>query len=131
MKTLLCSGVSVSNGSDCPVEPPDVMKGIECAVTRCSLDGTGPFLPHEAFTVQEALDSFTFYSAEASFDENRKGRIREGYLADFVILDRDPFRCDPRQIHSILVLASYLNSACVYRAPSMSHSRLLVTKNDS
>ena len=114
-KTLLRSGVSVSNGSDCPVEPPDVMKGIECAVTRCSLDGTGPSLPREAFTVQEALDSFTFRSAEASFDENRKGRIREGYLADFVILGQDPFRCEPRQLHSIPVLASYLNGVCVYR----------------
>ena len=116
-KTLLRNGVSVSNGSDCPVELPDVMKGIECAVTRCSLDGTGPYLPHEAFTVQEALDSYTVRSAEASFDENRKGRIQEGYLADFVILGQDPFQCEPRQIHSIPVLASYLNGACVYRMP--------------
>ncbi|MBR6839466.1 MAG: amidohydrolase [Oscillospiraceae bacterium] len=116
-KTLLESGVSVSNGSDCPVELPNVMEGIECAVTRQSLDGTGPYLPHEAFSVQEALDSYTIRGAEASFDENRKGRIREGYLADFVILGSDPFRCEPRQIHSIPVLASYLNGVCVYRMP--------------
>ena len=49
-KTLMDKGVSVSNGSDSPVEPPDVMRGVECAVTRSSLDGTGPFLPKEAFT---------------------------------------------------------------------------------
>ena len=108
-KTLLESGVSVSNGSDCPVELPNVMAGIECAVTRQSLDGTGPYLPHEAFSVQEALDSYTSHGAEASFDEHRKGRIREGYLADFVILGQDPFQCEPRQIHSIPILASYLN----------------------
>ena len=116
-KTLLENGVSVSNGSDCPVELPNVMEGIECAVTRQSLDGTGPYLPGEAFSVQEALDSFTIRGAEASFEENRKGRIREGYLADFVILGRDPFRCEPRQIHRIPVLASYLNGVCVYRMP--------------
>ena len=116
-KTLLESGVSVSNGSDCPVELPDVMEGIECAVTRQSLDGTGPYLPDEAFSVREALDSYTIRGAEASFDENRKGRICEGYLADFVILGRDPFRCEPRQIHNIPVLASYLNGVCVYRMP--------------
>ena len=114
-KTLLESGVSVSNGSDCPVELPNVMEGIECAVTRQSLDGTGPYLPHEAFSVQEALDSYTIHGAEASFDEHRKGRIREGYLADFVILGQDPFQCEPRQIHSIPILASYLNGICVYR----------------
>ena len=118
-KTLLHNGVSVSNGSDCPVELPDVMAGIECAVTRRSLDGTGPYLPHEAFTVQEALDSFTVRSSEASFDEKRKGRIQEGYLADFVILGQDPFLCEPRQLHRIPVLATYLNGSCVYSsAPS-------------
>ena len=113
-KTLLRAGVSVSNGSDCPVELPDVMEGIECAVTRCSLDGTGPYLPQEAFTVQEAFDSFTIRSAEASFEETVKGRIAEGYLADFVILGADPFEAEPAQIHSIPVLATYLGGRCVY-----------------
>ena len=121
-KTLLQSGVSVSNGSDCPVEPPDVMKGIECAVTRCSLDGTGPYLPREAFTVQEALDSFTIRSAEASFDENRKGRIREGFFADFVVLGQNPFSTEPGQLHSIPVVATFLNGRCVYAAPGSDDS---------
>ena len=115
-KTLLRAGVSVSNGSDCPVELPDVMEGIECAVTRCSLDGTGPYLPEEAFTVQEALDSFTIRSAEASFEETVKGRIAEGYLADFVILGADPFETAPTQLHSIPILATYLGGRCVYSA---------------
>ena len=113
-KTLLKCGVSVSNGSDCPVELPDVMEGIECAVTRCSLDGTGPYLPQEAFTVQEALDSFTIRGAEASFEGNCKGRIREGFLADFVVLGRDPFETDARELHRIPVLATYLGGRCVY-----------------
>ena len=115
-KTLMQKGVSVSNGSDCPVELPDVMEGIQCAVTRCSLDGTGPYLPGEAFTVQEALDSFTIRSAEGSFEENSKGRIAKGYLADFVVLGADPFETEPTAIHQIPVLATYLGGICVYSA---------------
>ena len=115
-KTLLENGVSVSNGSDCPVELPDVMEGIQCAVTRSSLDGTGPYLPDEAFTVQEALDSFTIRSAEASFEEKTKGLISEGYIADFVILGANPFETDTGDIHSIPVQSTWLGGRCVYRA---------------
>ena len=107
-KTLIKMGVSVSNGSDCPVEEPDCLKGIQLAVTRTSLDGTGPYLPSEAFTIAEALDSFTFRGAEASFEENIKGRIKVGQLADFVILDKDPFKVAPEDIRKIKVLAAYL-----------------------
>ena len=113
-KTLADSGVSVSNGSDCPVELPDVMRGIECAVTRTSIDGTGPYLPQEAFSVREALDSFTIRSAEASFEEGFKGRIASGYLADFVILDQNPFTVDPHELHNVTVEACYLGGNCVY-----------------
>ena len=115
-KTLMDSGVSVSNGSDCPVELPDVMRGLECAVTRTSMDGTGPYLPEEAFTVQEALDSFTVRSAEASFEETFKGRIAPGFIADFTVLDRSPFDTEPHEIHSIDVKACYLGGNCVYKA---------------
>ena len=114
-KTLMKKGVTVSNGSDAPVELPDVMKGIECAVTRTSLDGTGPYLPLEAFTVKEAIDSFTKCSAYASFEEGYKGLIKEGYLADFVILDEDPFTTDERKLHEIKVKETYLGGQCVYR----------------
>ena len=71
-KTLKDHGVSVSNGTDCPVELPDVLGGIQCAVTRKTLkDQIGPYLPDQAFTVQEAIDSFTTRSAEGSFEEVR------------------------------------------------------------
>jgi hypothetical protein len=113
-KTLIHSGVSVSNGSDCPVELPDVMEGIQCAVTRTSMDGTGPYLPREAFTVQEALDSFTIRGAESSFEENVKGLIRAGYLADFVLLDQNPFTVATGDIHRIQVLSTWLGGRCVF-----------------
>ena len=107
-KTLMDLGVSVSNGSDCPVELPGVMTGIRCAVTRTSLDGTGPFLPGQAFSVREALDSYTVRGAEASFEEAFKGRIAPGYLADFTVLSDDPFTADPTLLHRIRVTGTYL-----------------------
>ncbi len=116
-KTLLNMGICVSNGSDCPVELPNVMAGIQCAVTRRSLDGFGPFLPREAFSVREALDSFTVAGAKAGFEENEKGRIREGMRADFVILGSDPFQTKPSQLHAIPVIATCLGGKEVYRNP--------------
>ncbi|MBR6462254.1 amidohydrolase [bacterium] len=107
-KTLIGKGVSVSNGSDCPVEDPDCLKGIQLAVTRTSLDETGPYLPEEALSVEEAVDSFTIRSAEASFEEDIKGGIKEGQLADFVILDKNPFVVPADEIHKIKVAATYL-----------------------
>ena len=115
-KTLMRNGVPVSNGSDCPVELPDVMRGMQCAVTRTSIDGTGPYLPEEAFTVREALDSFTVRSAEGSFEESWKGRIAPGYVADFTVLDRSPFDVPAGEIHSIAVQACYLGGTRVFGA---------------
>lgn len=114
-KTLMNKGVSVSNGTDCPVELPNALGCIQCAVTRSTLkDNLGPYLPNEAFTVQEALDSYTIESAKASFEENVKGYIKEGYLADFVILNENPFDVEPNKINDIGICSTYLNGKCVY-----------------
>lgn len=114
-KTLLDGGVSVSNGTDCPVELPDPMKGIQCAVTRRSIrDGYGPYLPKQAFTVQEALDSYTWRGAEASFEEGVKGRIAPGQLADFVLLSDDPFAVKPDDIHNIAVCETWLGGKSTF-----------------
>lgn len=116
-KTLMDWGVSVSNGTDCPVELPDAMAGIQCAVTRTTLrDHVGPYLPEQAFSVQEALDSYTIHAAEASFEEHYKGRIAPGYLADFVVLDGNPFETDPDCLKDIPVYATYLSGDCVFKA---------------
>ena len=115
-KTLKHLGATVSNGSDCPVELPDVLAGIQCAVTRRDLKGSVPaYLPEEAFTVQEALDSFTSGAAYASFDERRKGCILPGMLADFVILEKDPFLENPSDICRISVKETFLGGKCVYQ----------------
>lgn len=115
-KTLLSGGAWVSNGSDCPVELPNVMAGIQCAVTRTTLDGSvGPYLPQEAFTVEEALNSYTHWGAHASFEEHLKGQLKPGMLADFVVLSDNPFQVPPHQLSSISVLATYVGGLRVYQ----------------
>ena len=113
-KTLMKKGVSVSNGSDCPVELPFALGGIQCAVTRKTLKGSEAYLPEEAFSVKEALDSYTIRSAEASFEETVKGQIREGMLADFVILGENPFEVDKDKLKDIPVAATYIGGRQVY-----------------
>jgi len=113
-KTLMNGGATVSNGSDCPVELPDVMAGIQCAVTRCDLKGTGPYLQEEAFTVQEALDSFTKAGAWASFEEKCKGQIVPGMLADFVVLGENPFEIEKNHIKDIAIMQTYVGGKCVF-----------------
>ena len=115
-KTLMDKGVTISNGSDCPVEMPDVMAGIQCAVTRRDLKGNGPYLPREAFTVQEALDSFTKMGAKASFEETIKGEIKPDMLADFVVLGENPFETVPSKLMDIPILATYLGGKLIYQA---------------
>lgn len=113
-KTLMDKGVTVSNGSDCPVELPNVMGGIQCAVTRCDLKGCGPYLPAEAFSVQEALDSFTKMGAKASFEEAVKGQIQPGMLADFVVLGEDPFETESAKLKGIPIVSTYLGGKQVF-----------------
>jgi len=104
----------VSNGTECPVEMPVALRGIQCAVTRCTLSGKGPYRPEEAMTVEEALRSYTIESAHASFEENEKGRIAPGYLADFTVLDGDPFAAALESIGSIQPLQTWLGGKQVY-----------------
>jgi len=115
-KTLKNLGCTVSNGSDCPVELPDVLAGIQCAVTRKDLKSSvNAYLPEEAFTVQEALDSFTCDAAYASFQEDCNGKIQSGWLADFVVLDQNPFADNPSQLSGISVLQTFLAGRNVYK----------------
>ena len=113
-KTLMDGGLNVSNGSDCPVELPNVLGGIYCAVTRRDLKGCEPYLEDQAFTVKESIDSFTKNSAVSSFEEDIKGRIKEGFLADFTVLDKDLFSIDPSEISNVKVIGTYLGGKKVY-----------------
>jgi len=108
-------GIHVSNGTDCPVENPNPMRGIQCAVTRRPLaEDLEAYRPEEKMSLIEALASYTQEGAYASFEENRKGRIEKGYLADFVILSENPFDVPENRISRIKVMKTYLSGECVY-----------------
>ncbi len=103
-----------SNGSDCPVEYPDVLKGMQLAITRTSIDGTGPYLIEQALTPKEAIYSFTKNGAYGAFEEDIKGMIKEGMFCDFVVLDNDIENTDINKIKDIQILSTYVAGNCVY-----------------
>lgn len=104
-----------SNGSDCPVELPGVLKGMQCAITRYSTHGHGPYRKEEALNIEEAIQSFTIHGAYASFEEETKGSIEVGKVADFVVLETSPFKVNPFHIKDIEIDSTYLNGECVYK----------------
>lgn len=113
-KTLMDMGLSVSNGSDAPVERPDVLAGIQCAVTRTTLDGTKTFLPRQALSVEEALDTYTAMGARASFEEEEKGKLLPGMAADFTVLSQDIRKCVPDRIQKVTVCKTFVDGVCVF-----------------
>lgn len=115
--TLQKKGVHVSSGTDCPVEAPNVMNCIQCAVTRTDLKGDcDVYLEHEVMSVKEAIDSYTIEGAYASFEEDKKGKIQKGMLADFVVLNENPFEFEKTKIKNIKVLQTYVDGKLVYNA---------------
>ena len=113
--SYLKEGSHVSNGSDCPVELPDVLKGMQCAITRKTVcDHMGPYRIEEACDLSQAIASFTSEGAYASYEEKIKGKIQKGMLADFVVLDKDLFKVVPDELSSVKILETYFNGEKVY-----------------
>ncbi len=99
-RSLLDSGATLAFGSDWDVAPMSPLMGIYGAVTRRTLDGKHPngWVPEQKITVAEAVKAYTMGSAYASFEENIKGSIEPGKLADFAVLSDDIFAIDPVKI---------------------------------
>ncbi len=114
--TAIRSGIHTSFGTDSPVEDINPYDGIYCAVTRSDLTGfpEGGFYPQERITVEEAVDAYTIGGAEAQFAERWKGRIAPGYVADFVILDRDIFTVPAEEIRKVRPVCTVLGGETVY-----------------
>ncbi len=96
-KTLIDNKVNIACGSDCPVEDLNVMKGIYEAVTRKDLKGEpiDGWMPEQRLTVQEAVYGYTVGGAYTSFEEDIKGTIEEGKLADMVVLSKNIYKIPP------------------------------------
>lgn len=114
---LLRSGALLAAGSDWPVSSPDPLQGIHVAVNRVSPEEAGPvFLPAERIDLTAALTAYTAGSAYANHLDDT-GHVREGALADLVILDRDPFDGPPEAIAETKVALTYVGGERVHAAP--------------
>jgi len=113
-KSFLDHGVKLAFGTDYPVESIDPMRGLYSAITRQNEAGTQTFEPQEKISINEALYAYTQASAFAEFRETSKGRIEPGYLADFVVLDRDLAKATPREILHAKVLRTVIGGKTVY-----------------
>lgn len=115
-KTMLELGIPCSGGSDCPVESFSILENLYAAVTRKNRAGTKTFLPEQALSMEEGVRLFTTSAAWASYDEDWRGSLELGKLADLAVLDRDIFHMDPDELLHTRVTETVLNGATVYRA---------------
>jgi len=117
-RTQLEQGAALAFGSDAPVESPNPFWGIHAAVTRRRGDGSpGPdgWYLVQRLTVLEALRAYTHGAAYAAGLEDRLGRLAPHYLADLLVLDGNPFTCDPAQLRDIRPLATMVAGEWVWR----------------
>ena len=103
-------GVPLLGGSDFPIESPDPLAGLLAFNAREPVPGAGSWHGEQAISRDEALSAYTEWAPLGIPAQPRRGRLREGYDADIVVLDRDPFDRDCR------VLLTIVAGTVVYRA---------------
>ncbi|HEX6737052.1 MAG TPA: amidohydrolase [Vicinamibacteria bacterium] len=115
-RKLLDAGVVVTNGTDCPVEDIDPIASFHASVTRRTADG-GTFYPEQRMTREEALHSYTLANAYAAFEEDLKGSLTPGKLADLVVLTEDILTVPEERIRSAKVALTVVGGRVAYRRP--------------
>ena len=117
-RSLIEAGAIIAGGSDAPVESVNPFWGLYAAETRQDHFGrpAGGFIPREKLTRSQALQMYTTWGAFAGFEENEIGRLKQGYRADLVILDRDISRAPVKDLLKTKVLATYVRGEQVFGA---------------
>ncbi|MGD8328001.1 MAG: amidohydrolase [Acidobacteriota bacterium] len=110
---LMRSGAVVTNGTDAPVERVDPIPSFYASVSRMMADGE-PFYPEQRMSRMEALRSYTINTAFAAFEEDIKGSITPGKLADITILDRDIMTIPEEEILDTEVVFTIIGGKVVY-----------------
>lgn len=119
-RVQLDQGVVVAFGSDAPVEPFEPFKTIHAAVTRQRIDGSpGPdgWYPESRLSLDESLRAYAQGPAYAAGMENRLGKLAPGYLADLVVLDRDPYAIHPSELLAVQVVATMVGGQWRHGSP--------------
>jgi predicted amidohydrolase YtcJ len=106
-RSLWDTGALLANGSDAPIEELDPWAGVVAAVSR-------EWHPEQRLTLDEALQATTVNPAWLARDEHRRGKLLPGYLADLVVLDRDPYESE---LADVSVVATMLGGRWTYGAP--------------
>ncbi len=114
-RSLLDSGAVVGNGTDAPVEEVNPIACFYATVTRRTKDGT-QFYPKQCMTRMEALKSYTLSNAFAAFEDNQKGSLVTGKLADITVLSRDILTVPEDQIAATHVVYTIVGGKVVYAA---------------
>ncbi len=115
-RSLWDSGALVANGSDAPVEELDPLAGIRAGVLR-TIDERPAWHPVQALSVEQALQATIVNPAWLSGDEHVRGKLLPGYLADLVVLDRDPLECPVDELESVGVVATMVGGRWVHNGP--------------
>jgi predicted amidohydrolase YtcJ len=113
---FLKNKVVLAFGTDYPVEPITPFRGLYAAVTRKNEAGTKEYVPEQKISIDQAIAAYTTGAAYAEFAESEKGRLAPGFLADFVVLDRDITDIPPAQILQTKVLRTVVGGKTVYEA---------------
>ncbi len=116
-KTQLDFGAPLALGSDAPVESPNPFLGLHAAVTRRRADGSpsaGGWYAEQKLSMAEAFAGYTLGAAYAAYMEDRLGRLAPNFLADLIILEKDPFTCDPNELLTLQSSATMVAGAWVY-----------------
>lgn len=108
----------VAGGSDAPVAVPSFLSGMHASVTRQNdfFEPKGGFFPENGMTREDALRSYTIWGAYAMFDEDKRGSIETGKLADLVIMDKDIMQVDDHDILKINILETIVDGETVFKA---------------
>ena len=130
-RKLIDAGVVIAGGSDAPVESLNPLWGIYAAVTRQDHKGfpENGWYPEERMTMEEAVKMFTSWAAYASFEEDLKGTLETGKLADFTVLSEDIFIIEPPALLKTRVLMTVIGGNITHdnfrRAVAMGSGSLL------
>jgi len=118
-RSFLDAGITLPGSSDRPVVNGAPLLGIHDLVNQRTSSGA-PFNPSEALTVEQAIEAYTMGSATASFDEQRKGSITVGKLADLAVLDQDLTTIEPAAIGDTTVLATMVGGMFEFDSANLS-----------
>ncbi len=114
-RSLLDKGVHLANGTDTPVENLNPFECLYAAITRKRLDNGFSFYPEQKMTRTEALKSYTIWNAYAAFEDDIKGSISPGKLADIIILDTNLLNCIDEKVATTKVISTICNGKLVYQ----------------